>query len=242
MDSEPTSDCGAGASIIAGMANQAYLSVRCEQFPEESILNYFQEFLQTVPFSASRPGLRHLIIRAVDDSQSPVLEQDLRLTPLNPSEIVQISAEQLHSDCSYEVGCFWDLATLDPASGESVLGPQALEIICRGEDYEGGLWRERGHLEAQLGFEHLFTGHAGLLGARQPLNPQPQSPEEAHFLETMAWPENLDNYQEKTRENIRKLLDWVRRIEKAVPVERAWLWSEGEENFEARLEEIVAAR
>jgi hypothetical protein len=224
------------------MANQAYLSVRCREFPEERILQYFREFLQTVPFSASRPGLRDLSIRAVDDSESPILEQDLRLTPLEASAIVEIAREQLHSDCSYEVGCFWDLATIDPSSGASTVGPQALEIICRGEDYEGGLWRERGHLEAQLGFEHLFTGHAGLLGARRAGSRQPESPEEARFLETMAWPENLDRYQARTRENIRKLLDWVRRIEKAVPVERAWLWSEGEENFEERLEEIVATR
>ena len=58
----------------------------------------------------------------------------------------------------------------------------------------------------------------------------------------MAWPENLAKYQEKTRENIRKLLDWMRRIESSLPVEKVRLWSEGEENFEARLDEIVAAR
>jgi hypothetical protein len=52
----------------------------------------------------------------------------------------------------------------------------------------------------------------------------------------------LQRYHEKTRENVRKLLDWVRRIEKAVAVEHLRLWSEGEENFEARLEEILAAR
>jgi hypothetical protein len=57
----------------------------------------------------------------------------------------------------------------------------------------------------------------------------------------MAWPENLQRYQEKTRENIRQLLDWIRKIEKAVPVERVRLWSEGEENFEARVEEILVA-
>ena len=61
-------------------------------------------------------------------------------------------------------------------------------------------------------------------------------------MEAMAWPENLAKYQEKTRENIRKLLDWMRRIESSLPVEKVRLWSEGEENFEARLDEIVAAR
>ena len=49
-------------------------------------------------------------------------------------------------------------------------------------------------------------------------------------------------YRGKTQENTRKLLDWVRRIEKTVPVERVWLWSEGDENFEATLDEILAAR
>ena len=52
----------------------------------------------------------------------------------------------------------------------------------------------------------------------------------------------LQRYQEKTRENIRTLLDWVRKIEKAGPVDRIRLWSEGEENFEARLEDILVAR
>jgi hypothetical protein len=58
----------------------------------------------------------------------------------------------------------------------------------------------------------------------------------------MAWPENLQRYQENTQENIRKLMDWVRHIEKAVPVERVRLWSEGEGDFEARLDEILAVR
>lgn len=224
------------------MANQAYLSVICRDLPEEQIPERFGALLQTVPFSSSQPGFTHLTIRAVDDSETPVLEQDLRAAPLDAAGVVQIAAEQLHSDCSYETGCFWDLATVDAASGRAASQPQALEIVCRGEDYESGLWRERGHFEVQLGFEHFFTGHAGLLGSQPGAKVAAQSPEEARFLEAMAWPENLDKYQEKTRENIRKLLDWVRRIENAVPVERAWLWSEGEENFEARLEEIVAAR
>jgi hypothetical protein len=34
----------------------------------------------------------------------------------------------------------------------------------------------------------------------------------------------------------------VRKIEDALPVAKLRLWSEGEENFEARLEEILAAR
>lgn len=224
------------------MANHAYLNVWCKDFPEQRILDRFAAFLGTVPLLATRPGFTNLTIRAVGASEVPILEQDLRAMPLDAAGIVEIAREQLHSDCSYEVGCWWELTLFDAFTAKLKTEPQPLEIICRGEDYDGGLWRESGHLEVSLGFEHFFTGHAGLLGIRPGPKSPPQSPEEARFLEAMAWPENLEKYQEATRENIRKLLDWGRRIENALPVETVRLWSEGEQNFEARLDEIVAAR
>jgi hypothetical protein len=58
----------------------------------------------------------------------------------------------------------------------------------------------------------------------------------------MSQPENAREYHDKTRENIRKLMDWMREAEQALPIERTRLWSEGEENFEARLDEILAVR
>jgi hypothetical protein len=227
---------------MAVMANHSYLNVWCKDFPEEHILERLGAFLNTVPFSATKPGFLYLAIRAVDATESPILEQDLRAVPLDAAGIIEIARDQVHSDCSYQVGCDWDLAQFDAATGKSKTEPQPLEIVCRGEDYDGGFWRESGHFEVNLGFEHFFTGHAGLLGIRPGPKAPAQSPEEARFLEAMAWPENLEKYQEKTRENIRKLLDWARRIENALPVETVRLWSEGEENFEARLDEIVAAR
>jgi hypothetical protein len=222
------------------MANQSYLSVWCNNFSEERMLEDFAKFLGTVPFSTSKPGFGYLVVRAVDPSEAPVLEQDLRSVPLDAAGIIELAKDYLHSDVSYEVRADWDLWVLDP-QGKWASKPQPLEIFCRGEDYDDGFWRENGHIEVDLGFEHLFTGHAGLLGMRKSERPAAQSIEEARFLESMAWPENLQRYQEKTRENIKELLDWVRKIERAVPVQRLNLWSEGEENFEARLEEILVA-
>jgi hypothetical protein len=224
------------------MANQAYLGVWCKDFSEERMLEQFGAFLASVPFSASKPGFTSLTIRAVDGSEPPILEDDLRSAPLDSAGIIEIIGEQVYSDSSYEVRSNWDLWEFDAGAAKWVSGPHGLEILCHGEDYDDGFWRENGHLEIDLGFEHLFTGHAGLLGIRQAGKRLAESPEEARFLEAMAWPENLQAYHEKTRENIRKLLDWVRRIEKAVPIERVRLWSEGEENFEARMEEILAVR
>ena len=223
------------------MANHAYLNVWCQDFPEQSILQRFGAFLETVHFSAARPGFTSLTIRAVDCSEPPILEQDLRAVPFDAAGIVEIAQDHVHSDCSFETGCYWDLALFEADSGKSKSESQPLEIFCRGEDYDDGLWRQSGHLEVNLGFEHFFTGHAGLLGIRPGPRAPAESPEEARFLEAMAWPENVEKYKESTRENIRKLLDWLRRIEKSIPVERVQLWSEGEDNFEARLEEIVAA-
>lgn len=224
------------------MANQAYLGVWCKEFSEERMLEQFGAFLATVPFSASKPGFSNLTIRAVDSSEAPILEDDLRAAPLDAAGIIEVLREQVHSDSSYEVGTHCDLWEFDATAAKWMNGPHPLEIFCYGVDYDDGFWRDNGHFEVDLGFEHLFTGHAGLLGIRQIGKRPAESPEEARFLEAMAWPENLQAYHERTRENIKKLLDWVRRIEKAVAVDRVRLWSEGEENFEARMEEILAAR
>jgi hypothetical protein len=63
---------------------------------------------------------------------------------------------------------------------------------------------------------------------------------EAEFLAWMTHEERLHEYYEKTRANIQLLLNWAASVEKALPLERYFLWSEGEENLEARLDEILA--
>jgi len=222
------------------MANQAYLNVWCKDFPEDRIIERFGAFLQTVPFSATRPGVTSLTIRAVDASEPTVLEMDLRASPLDAAGITEIAKDHVHEDCSFETGGYWDLARFEAESGKSKIEPQALEVFCRGEHYDDEIWRQSGHFEVNLGFEHFFTGHGGVLGLRRGPNAPAQSLEEARFLEAMAWPDNLEKYRDITRENIQKLMEWLGRIERAIPVERAQLWSEGEENFEARVKEIAA--
>jgi hypothetical protein len=224
------------------MANHSFLNIWLTSLPEDKILERFGALMATGPFSTTRPGFTHLAIRAVDSTETPILEEDLRATPLDAPGIIELAGEQLHSDSSYEVACAWDLSTFDASNGKSTAEPHLLQIVCRGEDFDDAFWRDNGHFEINLGFEHFFTGHAGLLGLHPGPKSAPQSEEEARFLEAMAWPDNLEKYQKQTRENIRKLQDWIRRIESSLPVEKTRLWSEGEDNFEARLDEIVAAR
>ncbi|MFY9691120.1 MAG: hypothetical protein WA369_05595 [Candidatus Acidiferrales bacterium] len=230
------------SAIMLLMSNQSYLSVWYPDLPEGLLLERFGAFLGTVPFSDKMPGFTQLTIHAVSAAEIPILEQDLRQMPLDVAGIIEIAQEHLNSDCAYDVSCYWDLSVFDSTSGKWKVEPQPLEISCYGEDYDDHAWRENGHVQVNFGFEHFFTGHASLLGFGRESRAPAQSPEEARFLEAMAWPENLERYHDETRKNIRKLLDWVRRIERAVPMDRLRLWSEGEENFEARIEEILAAR
>jgi hypothetical protein len=232
------------------MSNHAYASVWCRGFGEETLLDMFERLLATVPFSAEWPGFAQLIIRALEPTEIPLVERDLRAVPATPAELVALARDYLHADSAYETLAYWDLWTYQPAAAQSPgtdsplcqLQPQRLELACFGEGYDDGVYEQAGHFQVDLGFEHLFTGHAGLLGFQHRAVVAPEHPVEAAFLHAMEQPANLSAYQQKTQENIRTLLHWVREIQRALPVERYRLWSEGEENFEARLDEIVAAR
>ena len=225
--------------IMLWMANRAYASLWCKEFSEATMLAQLERLLETVPLSSSLPGFASLVIRAVGPEEGVFAEHDLRAQRIDAAAVAELARQHQHADCSYEVQAEWDLWAYDGAGLWSPR-PQKLEIFCFGEEYDEGLYREAGHFQIGVGFEHLFTGHAGLLGSR-PLA-TPQHPVEAKFLEKMSQPENLRVYREKTCENIRRLFAGMRRIETALPVERWRLWSEGEENFEARLDDILALR
>jgi hypothetical protein len=224
------------------MPNRAYLSVWVRDFREDHMLEHFEHFLATVPLASTPPGFTGLTIRAVDFSETPLEEHDLRGYLPSPGEIVNLAREHQSSDVCYELGAQWDLWIRDKETASWKKGPEKLEISCYGPDYDGGVFAESGHFLVDLGFEHLFTGHAGLLTGQEGHVTPPQHPEEARFLMWMSQPQNLREYHEKTRENIQTLMSWVRAIEEALPVERFRMWSEGEENFEARLDEILAVR
>jgi hypothetical protein len=224
------------------MSNRAYLSVWCKDFSEANMLDCFGAMLGTVPFSATRPGFERLIVRAVDATESPLFEHDLRAMPLNAEGVVEMAREGLHDDSAFEALAYWDLWTYHPDRSKWISEPQPLEIFCYGPAYDSGVGQEFGHLHADLGFEDFFTGRLGLLGLHRSA-PQPaEDPAEAAFLAEMAHPAKRGEYQDKTQQNIRALMEWVQRIGSKLPVENLHLGSEGEENFEARMDEILAAR
>jgi hypothetical protein len=227
---------------MRGMANAAYLSAWLRDFAEENMGRVFERLLEAVPFSAGRPGFEWLMLRAVNAAEAPLVEHDLRQRPATAEQLLALASDQLHADTSLETRAWWDLWAFDLASGRWEQQPQPLVIVCSGAEYDDGAYREAGHFCVEIGFEHLFTGHAGLLGRNGTSAPAAPHPAEVDFLAHMAEPAHLREYHEKTRENIRTLLNWMAHLEKMEEVERCRLWSEGEENFEARLDEILAHR
>jgi hypothetical protein len=227
---------------MLSMSNRAYASIWSRNFSEETLVEQWKAFLETVPFSSERPGFSELVIRALDATEAPIFEQDLRSGAYGADVLADLAREHAHADSSYETQASWDLWTWDDATGRWTQKPQPLSLICYGSDFDEGIWKEQGHFLIDAGFEHLFTGHAGLLGFRRGAAQTAKHPDEANFLAVMSQPGNLQAYQEKTQQNIRKLYEWMERVEKALPVERYQMWSEGEDNFEARMEEILATR
>jgi hypothetical protein len=225
------------------VANRAYAGFWIRDYSEAVMLDRFERWLETVPVSAKRPGFARLVVRAVEPSEAPLFEHDFRSGEADAATLVALAREHCSADCSYEAEAHWDLwqPALDTAldTGLWQRDPQGLLLTCQGPDYDGGVAAESGHFLADLGLEHLFTGHAGLLGTRAP-RAVPSSPLEEEFVARMAREDHLREYHEKTRENIQQLLEWTRAVEQALPVERTVLWSEGEENLEARLDEILS--
>ena len=226
------------------MANHAYLRVWTRDFSLETMLAEFARFLTTAPLSPMQNTFSELIVQAVDATEIPVAEWDLRPLKLGPAEVTALAVQHLNEDTAYTATAKWDLWTFDMETMKWQQKPEPLVLSCHGIQYDNGLAAESGHFMADLGFEHFFTGHAGFLAPGAATNPFDSSdhPLEHTFRQWMSASANLKEYHAKTRENIQQLFNWVDSIERALPVERSTLWSEGEENFEARLDAILGQR
>ena len=220
------------------------MRVWTRDFSETTMIAEFARFMTTAPLAESRQFFNELIVQAVDPTEAPVAEWDVHDGTYGAAEIAALAAQHLNADTSYIVHARWDLWTFDTDSLKWKRGPQPLILTCNGPDYDNGAAATEGHFTADLGFEHLFTGHAGILAPGAASNPFASSdhPIEKTFRNWMSVEANRREYAGKTRENIQQLMNWVDAVSRAVPVDRSELWSEGEENFEARLDAILALR
>jgi hypothetical protein len=226
------------------MANNAHLRVWTRDFSESTMIPQFARFLTSAPLSPAQSAFTGLTVQAVDAAETSVAEWDLRGQGYGSAEVAALAAQYLNADTAYIATATWDLWHFDIETLRWRNEPQPLVLTCHGPEYEDRFAASAGHFSADLGFEHFFTGHGGLLAPGAASNPFASSPHpvEHTFRQWMAAPGNLKEYHAKTRENIQQLFNWVEALERALPVDRSELWSEGEENFEARLDAILAQR
>jgi hypothetical protein len=223
------------------MANRDYITFWSSNFTEQTMLEQFEHLLRTVPVSSADAGFQRLIVRAIGPAEIPLAEHDLRGVGMKPADIAALAREYVNADTAFEVEASWDLWRWDADTGHWIRGPEPLLLTCQGEAYDDGTAGASGHFLVDAGLEHLYTGHAGLLGSGA-ARYSPAGHIETEFLAVMSQEENLHEYQERTRQNIQQLMHWVQTVAQALPIERFTVWSEGEENLEARLDEILAVR
>src|ERR1700730_5118284 len=112
------------------MPNRAYASVWLRDFNEESMLSHFEHFLAVVPLAAAPPGFTGLTIRAVDFTETPLEEFDLRGYVPTREEIVNLAKAHQSGDVSYEVAARWDLWICDKETASWKLHPEHMDIFC----------------------------------------------------------------------------------------------------------------
>jgi len=95
------------------MANHAYLRVWTRDFSIETMLAEFARFLTTAPLSATQNTFTELIAQAVDATETPVAEWDLRPLKPGPAEVAALAVQHLNPDTAYLATAKWDLWSFD---------------------------------------------------------------------------------------------------------------------------------
>ena len=183
------------------MANRAYLRVWTRDFSEATMIAEFARFLTTAPLAESRQYLDELVVQPIDPTEPTAAEWDVHDGTYGAPEIAALAAQHLNADSAYIVYAKWDLWTFDTDTLKWKRGPQPLVLICNGPEYDGGVAASEGHFVADLGFEHLFTGHGGILAPAAASNPFDSSdhPIEKTFRSWMSVDGNRKEYAGKTR-------------------------------------------
>jgi hypothetical protein len=165
---------------------------------------------------------------------------------MTAAEIADLLREHEGADLAFEIHASWDLWGWKIEAGKWQLQPQEIEIVCQGPEYDGGVSAEQGDFLIGIGPEHLFTGddgpeNVGMDGLPVPTGADGDSGG-IRLTTAMIAPDRSQECHQRTRQNIQLMFQWLRKMENAVPLERYRMWSEGEENFEARVDEILAVR
>ena len=72
--------CAGGSLYNTATPNRAHATLWLRHFNEADMLSHFEHFLATIPLTGGPVGFTELVIRAVDSTETPLEEHDLRST------------------------------------------------------------------------------------------------------------------------------------------------------------------
>jgi hypothetical protein len=135
-----------------------------------------------------------------------VLER--RFSPgISPEEAVVVAADLVHDDYGYIFDAYWDLWVPDEF-GRWRLIPSQVKFVVQGEEFEEGAQQENGHMQIDFGLDSLFVQENVEL---------------------------TDETQAKIRDNVTKLIEFSKKLERNTRATSRRLWSESDENLPQKL-------
>lgn len=189
------------------MPDPLYLSLWFPDFSGPEMLPHAFAILQQFPFSAQRPGITHFALHPVSWNEATVLERRFPLG-IDPGQAALLAAETVHEDYAYVFEGYWDLWTPDLTKESWVLEPALVKFIVQGEEFDDRAYQQTGHVEVDFGPDSFF------------LQPETSLSEQT---------------SEKIRENVAKLVEFSKNVQKNSGTSARLLWSESEESLAQKL-------
>jgi len=114
----------------------------------------------------------------------------------------------VHDDYAYVFEAYWDLWIPDESNASWVLQPAIVKFVIQGEEFDEGSYQQTGHIQVDFGPDSAFL-----------------QPETALSEQT----------RDKIRDNVAKLVEFSKNVEKNSGASSRLLWSESEESLAQKL-------
>jgi hypothetical protein len=250
------------------MADQIYLNLWVKGFSEESMLDAWRKLLDEFPSSLALPGVRGVAAIPFTWGEAAVFEQ-VFAEGATIESVVAAAREFQHPDYAYQAAMRWDvwrqktLEELAETDLDALVDEELNEESDAGEESAGE--DEGGSQPAQSANETLGWKRVPMevsivcLGPEFDAATESNSAEPAagnpHFrlelgLDTLFLPDDEsriegdeDDWEEAAlcyRDNITQLLGYIRRIEKALPLQSRLLWSASGEDLSERIRQAYS--
>jgi len=184
-----------------------YLSLWFSDFSGPEMLPHTFAVLQQFPFSAQRPGVSYFAVHPISWDEATVLERRFP-SGIDPGQATLIAAELVHDDYAYIFEAYWDLWMPDESNASWVLQPAIVKFVVQGEEFDEGSYQQTGHIQVDFGPDSSFL-----------------QPETALSEQTRA----------KIRDNVAKLVEFSKNVEKNSGASSRLLWSDSEESLAQKL-------